>query len=141
MTFPKEEAKKVLMTSLGEWNSSERQEIVLDFPPADLFPNRSKGKHWGALYKTRSDYRESSFWMTKNQLKNWKYKGGMISLDLTFEMPDKRHRDVDNCLAAAKGAIDGLADALFVNDKMFDPIIIRKRVGAKPGRLIIKLEN
>ena len=141
MTSLEDAAKKVLTTSLSEWSESVPQEIILDFPPADLFPNRSKGKHWGSLYKTRSDYRENSFWQTKQQLKNWKYLGKAISLDLTFEMPDKRHRDVDNCLAAAKAAIDGLADALFVNDKVFEPLIIRKSHGSKPGRLIVKLKQ
>lgn len=141
MTSSAEGAKKLLTNLLGEWKKNGPQVIELDFPPADLFPNRSKGKHWGALYKSRSDYREKSFYLTKSQLKNWKHEGGTIRLDLTFEMPDKRHRDVDNCLAAAKAGIDGLADALFVNDKLFDPVIIRKTEGKKPGKLIIRIEE
>ena len=80
--------------------------IELDFPPAELFPNRAKGTHWGKLYKLRSDYRDSSTWLAKHQIKNWKHGGGNIKLTVTFEMPDKRKRDADNCLAAAKGALD-----------------------------------
>jgi crossover junction endodeoxyribonuclease RusA len=130
-------AKKLLTTLLGEWDSNGQQAIALEFPPANLFPNRAKGRHWGSLYQLRSVYRENSYLLSLAQLKNWKHLGGTISLDLTFEMPDKRHRDADNCLAAAKGALDGLADALFVNDKLFDPITIRRKAGKKPGRLVI----
>jgi crossover junction endodeoxyribonuclease RusA len=132
-------AKKLLSNLLGEWNGNVPQVIVLEFPPADLFPNRAKGRHWGSLYQMRSVYRENSFLLSLSQLKNWKHHGGPISLDLIFEMPDKRHRDADNCLSAAKGALDGLADALFVNDKMFDPITVRRKPGKKPGRLIITI--
>lgn len=139
MTLPSVEDMTDWLTSYIECIESGRQVIEMDFPPADLFPNRAKGRHWGALYKTRSDYRELAYFQAKSQLKNWKYLGHRIRLDLTFEMPDKRHRDADNCLAAAKGALDGLADALFVNDRLFDPITIHRKVGKKPGRLIIKV--
>jgi hypothetical protein len=56
-------------------------------------------------------------------------------------MPDKRWRDADNCLAAAKSALDGLADALMVNDRMFQPIEILRVLGEKPGKLIVELET
>ena len=115
--------------------------IELDFPPAELFPNRAKGTHWGKLYKLRSDYRENSTWLAKHQIKNWKHGGGNIKLTITFEMPDKRKRDADNCLAAAKGALDGLADALFVNDQLFQPILIYRKEGQKPGKLIVEIEE
>lgn len=115
--------------------------IELDFPPSDLFPNRAKGRHWGALYQLKSDYRESSLWLTKQQMKNWKHEGGDIRVRITFLMPDKRWRDADNCLAAAKSALDGLADALMVNDRMFQPIEILRVLGEKPGKLIVELET
>jgi Holliday junction resolvase RusA-like endonuclease len=56
-------------------------------------------------------------------------------------MPDKRKRDADNCLAAAKGALDGLADAMFINDELFQPIMIYRVAGAKPGRLIVEIKE
>jgi crossover junction endodeoxyribonuclease RusA len=115
--------------------------IELDFPPSELFPNRAKGVHWGKLYKLRSDYRENSTWLAKHQINGWKHQGGNIKLTLTFEMPDKRKRDADNCLAAAKGALDGLADALFVNDQLFQPILIYRQEGKKPGKLIVDIEE
>lgn len=140
MTSLRDAAKKVLTTSFGEWSVSGKKVIVLDFPPKDLFPNRSSGKHWGSLYKLKSDYRESSTWLAKSQLGDWKHNGNPIVLTLAFHMPDKRWRDADNCLAAAKAGIDGLADALMVNDRIFNPIIVQRILGEKPGKLIITLE-
>ena len=140
MTSQNEEGNQPVTTLSNECKPSVTR-VELDFPPAELFPNRAKGTHWGKLYKIRSDYREGSTWLAKHQLKGWKHKGGNIKLTLTFEMPDKRKRDADNCLAAAKGALDGLADALFVNDQLFQPIMIYRVEGRKPGSLTIEIEE
>jgi len=129
------------VTTLSKECKTSVLRVELDFPPAELFPNRAKGTHWGRLYKIRSDYREGSTWLAKHQIKGWKHQGGLIKLTITFDMPDKRKRDADNCLAAAKGALDGLADALFVNDQLFQPILIFRVEGKKPGRLIVELEE
>jgi len=111
--------------------------IELDFPPAELFPNKAKGTHWAKLYQVRSDNREGSTWLAKHQIKGWVAPEGDIPLNLTFIMPDKRHRDADNCLAACKAALDGLADALFINDKRFWPITINRKIGDKSTRKLI----
>jgi len=129
------------VTTLSNECRTSALRVELDFPPAELFPNRAKGTHWGKLYKIRSDYREGSSWLAKHQIKGWKHHGGQIKLTITFNMPDKRKRDADNCLAAAKGALDGLADALFVNDQLFQPILIYRQEGAKPGKLIVEIEQ
>ena len=101
--------------------------IELGFPPKELFPNRVSGTAWGKLYQIKSDYRQNSGWLAKPQLRNWKHDGGDVFLKITFVMPDKRQRDLDNCLAASKAGLDGLADALGVNDKMFHPIQISRQ--------------
>jgi len=113
--------------------------IELDFPPMDLFPNRAKGRHWAALHATKKAYRENSGWLAKHQIRNWTPTADNIALTLTFEMPDRRMRDADNCLAAAKAGLDGLADALQVNDHQFQPIIIHRKLGSKPGRLVVQI--
>jgi len=39
------------------------------------------------------------------------------------------------------GYEDGLADALFVNDQLFQPIMIYRMEGKKPGKLIVEVEQ
>jgi hypothetical protein len=34
-----------------------------------------------------------------------------------------------------------LADALFVNDQLFQPILIYRKEGQKPGKLIVEIEE
>ena len=114
--------------------------VELDFPPACLFPNRAKGTHWTVTHKAKSLYRDNSAWLTKGQLKNWTPTQQQIKLTVTFITPDKRHRDADNCLAAAKAGLDGMADALGVNDKQFQPIIIFREHGGKPGKMTVDID-
>lgn len=114
--------------------------IELDFPPASLFPNRAKGTHWTVTHSAKTLYRDNSGWLTKGQLNGWVPTDQSIKLTVTFVMPDKRLRDTDNCLAAAKAGLDGMADALGVNDRQFQPLVIFREYGAKPGKMIVDVE-
>lgn len=114
--------------------------IKLPFPPADLFPNRKNGLHWAATNKVKTQYKSDCFYLTKSQVKEFFWKEGDIRMTLIYVMPDKRHRDADNCLAASKAGLDGMADGLIVNDKRFQPITIYRVQGEKPGCLIVQLE-
>ena len=49
---------------------------------------------------------------------NWDFE---ISIAYTFCPPDKRKRDLSNFVASMKGAEDGIADALGVDDSHFHP--------------------
>lgn len=114
--------------------------VELDFPPACLFPNRAKGTHWTVTHKAKTLYRDNSAWLTKGQMKGWLLTDQQIKLTITFVMPDKRLRDTDNCLAAAKAGLDGMADALGVNDRQFQPLVIFREYGKKPGQMIVDIE-
>jgi crossover junction endodeoxyribonuclease RusA len=115
--------------------------VELPFPSPQLFPNRMKGKAWASIYKIKGECRETAFYLTKQEKRTWTWNGGNIKLKLTFVMPDKRQRDIDNCLAASKSLLDGMADALQVNDKFFRPIEINWVEGKKPGALIVEIEQ
>ena len=88
--------------------------VELDFPAPELFPNRSKGKHWATLHKHKTAARDAGFMKTIRLGPPPTFITAELYLIITFEMPDKRHRDADNCLAAAKSALDGVAIALRV---------------------------
>ena len=90
-------------------------------------------------HKAKTLYRDNSAWLTKGQLKGWTPTEQNLKLTVTFVMPDKRLRDTDNCLAAAKAGLDGMADALGVNDRQFQPVIIFREYGSKPGKMIVEV--
>ena len=114
--------------------------VELDFPAADLFPNRRNGKHWSSVHKAKTEARETAYWKTKCYRRP-NLADGEVELMITFEMPDKRHRDADNCLAAAKASLDGFASALGVDDKRFNPLKIYRTPGKKPGKMIVQIEE
>lgn len=114
--------------------------VELDFPAPELFPNRARGKHWTTTHKVKTEARETAYWKTKCHRRP-NLAAGEVELVIIFEMPDKRLRDADNCLAAAKAALDGFAHALDIDDRRFNPLKIYRAPGKKPGKMIVQIEE
>ena len=121
--------------------------IELPWPDPKLNPNQSKGRHWSSGVSLRKKARNDAHWMTKGAMLQKLMEGdpfaevitGPLVLTITFNQPDKRARDRDNLLAALKPSLDGVADALGVNDSQFDPITIRRAYGPKPGSVTVEV--
>ncbi len=113
--------------------------VVLPFPPAELSPNRANGRHWGTLSALRAQVKRDAWALTLAAAAQWIPPAGDIPLRVTFVQPDKRRRDRDNLLAASKSALDGVAAALKVDDSRFEPVIVSRTFGAKPGALIVEI--
>lgn len=64
---------------------------------------------------------------------------GHYHIKIIFCPPDKRHRDLDNCLASIKSGIDGVCDAWGINDKNLRPITIDFGPVVKHGKIIIEV--
>ena len=100
-------------------------EVVLGWPPTDLSPNARK--HWAVVARAKKQYRKDCYSVSKEQLKKYKKETENIPerlvLEMTFIPPDKRSYDRDNLVARMKAGIDGLADALRINDKQFNTVI------------------
>jgi erythromycin esterase-like protein len=110
-------------------------EFTIPFPSAKLNPNQSKGMHWAATSKLRKDARQFAFMQARQVCCGKALFGdsGDVAISVTFVMPDRRARDRDNLLAALKPSLDGVAEAIGVNDSRFEPITIRREFGTRPG--------
>ena len=97
-------------------------EIKLPFPPAALSPNQRL--HWARVAKAKKMYRYQC-WAEALAQKARVPMEGKLGVELTFYKPSKRAMDHDNLLARMKAGLDGVADALKINDRRFDPITIR----------------
>ena len=64
---------------------------------------------------------------------------GSISYRCSFFPPDRRARDEDNLLASMKSSLDGIAEALRVNDKCFHILEPFVGVPERPGRVEVDL--
>jgi len=95
--------------------------VVFPWPPKELSPNAAI--HWAKKAKYKKMYRQAC-WALALEAKLECEKLGKIPMKITFYPPDRRHRDADNMVAAIKSGLDGLADALKVNDKQFLPTFV-----------------
>ena len=98
-------------------------ELVLGWPPSNLSPNARL--HWAKLARAKKQYRNACFSVSKEQLKKFNTENipEKLVLEMTFIPPDRRSYDRDNLVARMKAGIDGLADALKINDKRFNTVI------------------
>jgi crossover junction endodeoxyribonuclease RusA len=104
--------------------------IVLPFPEAALFPNRSNGKHWATRQAAKKQARSYAFTMSCHLALDEARTDRAVTIIVA--PPDKRRRDVDGILAALKPSLDGIAQALGIDDMYFNPIEIR-RIDPVPG--------
>lgn len=92
------------------------QEVTFPWPSKELSPNARV--HWAVLAKAKKAYRIACFALAK-QAKVTEPGTGFIRIEMTFYPPTRRDRDDDNLVASMKAGLDGLADAMGVNDKRF----------------------
>lgn len=99
--------------------------IKLDWPDASLMPNRKNGRHWAGTQPAKVRARQEGYFATKQAMAGRVFAiDGRVPLRVTFVSPDKRDRDLDNLLSSLKHGLDGIAQALGIDDKHFRPITI-----------------
>src|SRR3546814_7129587 len=77
---------------------------------------------WSKRAKANKAMRKAAYYLTLGA--NVKApENGDIRVVLTFYPPDRRQSDRDNLLSNCKAYLDGIADALGVNDSRFVPSI------------------
>jgi Holliday junction resolvase RusA-like endonuclease len=110
-------------------------EITLPWFDRVLSPNSTK--HWSVKHKAKKAQKATAYYLTKQAAR----KGFSVDenmLHITFHPPDNRGRDMDNNLASVKAAIDGVSEAIGVNDKYFGYTITKGEV-VKGGKIVIKI--
>lgn len=120
----------------GCWQAAFKLRITLPFPPATLSGHANGNNRWGKIAETKR-WRALARELTLAQGKCAFPASGDIAIDVLFVPPDRRG-DRWNMPARAKAMIDGIADALDVNDKRFLPTI-RFGTPEKPGMVIVTI--
>jgi crossover junction endodeoxyribonuclease RusA len=110
--------------------------VTLPYPAAELWPNTRA--HWASKARAVKAARNQAYWLAK-EAGELIVGNGEIAIKITVcgkptgPLPDK-----DNCASAAKSLLDGIADALGVNDKRFAaPIVVYSAV--RSSRFIIEV--
>lgn len=118
--------------------------IRLDLPwiEVDLLPNNADGLPWRALARLKSQE---------------KYDGKIAarevcsigeldplrdhSLSIIYFPPRNPGPDSDNLLKALKHRLDGIAEALGINDRHFNPILITRGSPVAGGRVTVIIDD
>lgn len=111
--------------------------IELPWYSSKITPNSRT--FWRKKDEIRAKYKEDCYYIAKE----CEYRcasGVKIGVKIIFHPPDKRARDLDNCLASIKSGLDGVAMALGVNDKNFRPITIDFGDVVKNGKIVIEFD-
>ena len=95
-------------------------EYQLPWPPPELSPNSRI--HWAKKFAAKRKYRSHCDIVVLDQgVKTLDPEADYV-LHMTFIPPDKRHYDVDNLIARMKSGLDGLCDALDIDDQRFSSV-------------------
>lgn len=114
--------------------------ILLPWPNKALSPNSRT--HWSVKSKAVKQARMDGFHAAlaagygKSSFADYV---GRIHVWIDYYAKTRNYPDHDNCLSASKAYIDGIADALGVNDKRFVPHPFVKDETAKGGKVVIRL--
>ncbi len=90
--------------------------MIASWPDSILSPNSRA--HWALRAKAKKAQRAE--WAALAHVSSMKApREGKVEVRLEFIPSDRRPRDADNLLASCKSGLDGLADAMRVNDSRF----------------------
>lgn len=106
--------------------------FTLPWPPRDLSPN-ARHAHWSQLARAKKRYRSACALQAKGQ-GAYPMVADRLKVHLRFVPPDRRARDLDNCIASMKAGLDGLADVLGVDDSRWT---LSAELASGPGGLVL----
>ena len=110
--------------------------ITMPWPDTPLWPNSRKHRQVVAAH--RKQQRALAYGLALERgMHRLNVPEGVVRVSLFFCPPSLRSFDTDNAVASMKGAIDGLADALHINDRWFQPVPYRGEKCRDGGVLIV----
>jgi crossover junction endodeoxyribonuclease RusA len=111
--------------------------IELSWPAKELSPNARV--HHMVLWRFKSAAKKEAYWATKYvRPLTWAHDGP-LPVRIVAHPPDNRARDTDNLISSLKAHLDGIADALGVNDSTFtlQPVVWADRMDR--GKIIVEI--
>lgn len=115
--------------------------LFLPWPPSGLSPNARM--HWRGRARLASLYRHQCAWLSVTECAPYRRLAAeradaRINVDVEFRPPDRRRRDLDNCIAAFKAGADGVADATGIDDGHWTATY-RMGTPRHPGEVVVRL--
>lgn len=113
--------------------------LILPWPDLkNLSPNSRI--HWAQKAKAKARARKEACLIAKSA--GWHradWPNSRLAVWIDYYAPDRRHRDIDNLLASSKAMLDGVADAMGVDDRHFVPYPMLQDEIKKLGEVVVKI--
>lgn len=113
--------------------------IVIRLPWFDGRLNPNARVPWRAKAPVVAEARATAYFETLQQVAGKSLRVDAVPVLLTFCPPDHRGRDMDNCHASIKAFLDGIAQALDINDRAFHPVTLDWGEPVKGGAVIVEI--
>lgn len=97
-------------------------ELQLSFPAPELMQNRREGRHWSYAHEAKVAQRQEAYLLARQSITQSGFEArpdARHRVEMVFCPPDNRRRDVSNLHAAMKAALDGIAEAMEIDDSAF----------------------
>lgn len=108
--------------------------VELPWPPTELSPNARL--HWARFAKAKAAYRAICKAATQRARVKRSDLHDAMDMTLLFFPPTRRTYDRDNLMARMKSGIDGMCEALGIDDSCFDGVTSRVRPSeGRPGHV------
>lgn len=98
-------------------------DLKLPWPPRNLSPNARL--HWSVVSREKARYRATCRLLTLQQAPRGLELPGALHMHLYFTRDSRRSYDRDNLVARMKAGIDGVCDALKINDRYIEVVTAR----------------
>lgn len=97
-------------------------EFCLPWPDRRLSPNARQ--HWAQLAQAKARYRYTCGMLVREQItaRGCDLPDGPLAVELRFFRPNARTFDRDNLVARLKSGLDGMCDALGIDDKRIEKL-------------------
>ena len=113
--------------------------IELSWPAKELSPNARV--HHMVKHRYAKAAKIEAGWATKMARPlNWG-SDGPFDIHVRAYPPINRNRDADNLVSSLKSALDGIADVLGVNDRLFKAPTVEWADIAQNGKIVIRVSE
>lgn len=113
--------------------------FTLPFPAKILWPN-GRG-HWAEKARAVKSHRGGAWAMARLEGITGLDRDGRFSIAVTVHPKTRHPIDRDNCVAALKSYLDGIADAIGVDDRTFDTPTIAFGEPIKGGLMRVTVQS
>lgn len=103
--------------------------------PKQSYRHSKHGNYQPARVKA---WQDAVAWAAKQEMIGEEPLTCDLSVDLTFYLPDKRKRDLDNL---SKGVLDGMNDIVFKDDQQVIELKLSKRISKEYPGVRVRVEE